>query len=130
MSLPRFLKCLLGRHDSVGCKCSYCGSIRDTEHDGNGCSCLICGQKRDGEHDGNGCSSLICGRKRDAEHDWDERSDSCSDCDGQGYTLGGYIDYHLDYPEMIPCSFCDGSGRISAVCRTCGKRKAGVRGRL
>lgn len=82
------IKCGLGLHRWVGCKCTACGKTRDEGHDWSrdcekcarcgaasahkwaGCKCTACGKTRDESHTWKGCTCKICGKTRDEEHPW------------------------------------------------------------
>jgi len=82
--------CKITGHKWVGCKCTRCGEVRDTEHDfqsvPNKCQekCSVCEKTIDIEHQyknvENSCieECVVCGSKRKTEHHW--KNDTCEIC--------------------------------------------------
>jgi len=76
------LKCLVGIHEWVGCKCSRCGRTRDEGHDwSKDCEkCTRCGADRASTHKWEGCKCAQCGQTRDEGHDWSKDCEKCAKC--------------------------------------------------
>lgn len=77
------LKCKIGLHSWVGCKCSGCGATRDKEHDlSNGCGkCSKCGKELDLHDWSKNCEKCSkCGKTREAHHSWEKDCEKCSSC--------------------------------------------------
>lgn len=70
------LLCRLLGHKWVGCKCVYCGQLRNEGHQWQSvpakCSkfCAVCGSEYTIPHEWNGCICNNCGAKRDEQHEW------------------------------------------------------------
>jgi tetratricopeptide (TPR) repeat protein len=66
------LKCKIGFHNWMGCKCSACGKIRDDEHNwSQDCEkCSKCGKTQQNKHNWNKCQCKKCGQSREESHDW------------------------------------------------------------
>src|SRR5690242_13455929 len=78
------LKCAVGLHDWVACKCSQCGKSRDEGHAWQGCKCFKCGKTRDEGHDWKkDCEKCTrCGRTSNMHHAWENREKGLSVCIG------------------------------------------------
>ena len=76
------LKCAIGLHAWIGCKCAKCGKTRDEGHAWtNDCeTCAQCGKTRRGVHNWDGCVCLHCGATRDEGHDWAKDCEVCARC--------------------------------------------------
>jgi sulfatase modifying factor 1 len=72
------IRCRMGFHQWVFCKCSRCSSIRSDQHDWHGCRCSACGCTRDEMHEWRRCKCAACGRSRDKEHAW--QGEKCVAC--------------------------------------------------
>ena len=78
-------KCKIGLHSWDGCKCSICGTTRDSEHD-NTADCGICSRCgkifTEDEHDwSTDCDKCAtCGKTRENQHSWIKDCEKCSKC--------------------------------------------------
>jgi uncharacterized protein (TIGR02145 family) len=78
-------KCKIGLHSWDGCKCSECGTIRDSGHDVKvDCGkCAKCGKvfaedQHNWSEDCEKCS--VCGKTAEYQHSWMKDCEKCSKC--------------------------------------------------
>jgi len=76
------LKCALGLHNWLGCKCSQCGKTRDHGHNWQACKCSQCYKTRDQGHDwSKDCERCAnCYKSRTGSHDWSKDCEKCTRC--------------------------------------------------
>ena len=98
------LRCMIGLHKWVGCKCTRCNTTRDEAHDwAEDCEeCSVCGTTRPQAHrwaeDCEECS--VCGTTRPQAHRWLQDCEECSRC---GTTRPQAHDWAEDCEK---CSVC------------------------
>ena len=105
------LRCLFS-HKWNGCKCSYCGKVRDKLHDLDLCKgkCLCCGKMLQAEeHEWNDCKCAKCGKTRDERHKWTHVEGTC---DEKCTTCGKEKVFHSW--DDLKCSVC-GADRTKIV---------------
>ena len=120
------LKCKIGFHNWVGCKCTNCEKIRDERHEWKGCKCLKCDKTRDEQHDwSQDCEKCsVCSKIITNQHDWTKDCDKCSKC---GKTRDEKHDWSKDCEK---CSKCGKSRENQHDWKGCKCSKCGIENHL
>jgi hypothetical protein len=117
----------ISQHDfSLDCKrCSKCGATSDYSHKWEGCKCVYCGKIKEEDHDwSKDCTKCSkCGKMQDEKHDWSKDCEKCSKC---GKTIANQHDWSKDCER---CSKCGKSRQHihkwgkDCKCTICGKEQ-------